>query len=398
MNNDENDKIRILYCTDMHLAVKNIRNKRDALKESISILDKVIDIIKKENINIFIQGGDLFDRGNEYEYIDYINEIEKRLVEINKLTDDNFYMVMGNHEYSYARNNPTFKYLNTLDDYCIQDFKTLETLHPTNKVIKIVNYLIIDNVEIHFKHYNRVKNYKVEDIDINSKNRLRIGLYHDNITTYEIMKSEKYLKQIESKGKVISSTDTDIFQNVDLAILAHIHTPMQPSRVNNMHNTLVLCPGSVKQNSASDTHEEVYLPIIEITSNQQNNTQINQQNQNNTQNLIQIQNIQPQQSYAEQVNSLLNFNNFNNVKLNLVNFKLENYADTFIQENIEKDRNKRIFIRENINNKILAGSTDDLLDLEEIFDDQVTKQYYRESDNLIMPNSYKLWLEYYGKE
>lgn len=263
----DNKKLRILYSTDAHLSVKLSKTKQDSFSESLYILDEWIRHIKKNKIDVFIQGGDFFDRGSPTEDTWYINQVEKRLVEINKLTEGNFYMVMGNHEYSYSKNNPIFKYLDMQDENVIKDYQERETLEVTNKLIKVISSLNLPGVEIHFKHFSYNKNYKIIPKDTNN---FIIGLYHDDITTHEIKENLFYLENKDDFG----ATTSDIFDNVNLAILAHIHIPASKLILNNTRSTVVLTPGSVKANKSNETHAFATLPIIEIDFNDEANTKI----------------------------------------------------------------------------------------------------------------------------
>ena len=63
-------------------------------------------------------------------------------------------------------------------------------------------------------------------------------------------------------GHGISIVDTNILENVDIAICGHIHVPIVPFNMSNKRNTLFVSPGSMCQRTVAETHTKIDIPVI----------------------------------------------------------------------------------------------------------------------------------------
>ena len=55
--------MRILFFTDTHIRGTNPQNRKDNFPETLYLkMEEVFDIAKKNNVDILLHGGDIFDR------------------------------------------------------------------------------------------------------------------------------------------------------------------------------------------------------------------------------------------------------------------------------------------------------------------------------------------------
>lgn len=253
------NKLRIILLTDTHLVLKNPNNRIRMIEEGVDILNQIHDLIIDNNIDIAIHLGDLYDRG----YATIPHEMYNRQIEalqnISKAVNNNFFMVMGNHSYTYATQNPEFTITEILDENLKEIYKYKDTLELLNPIIKAPAYLDFGDTRISFVHFDPRKKYKI----INDK-KYNIALLHDDFITFE-SKEELYHHKY---GHGIEVMNTDLFDNIDTAIMGHIHKPLTDFTMNNAKATDIIVPGSLVNRTAAEKHTYVDLPIIEMNMNE----------------------------------------------------------------------------------------------------------------------------------
>ena len=85
--------LKILYFTDTHIRGTNPKNRKDDFVQTLeNKLLEIVDIIKKNNVDYVIHGGDLFDRP------DISISIVSRFAKILKTINVPIYIVSGNHD------------------------------------------------------------------------------------------------------------------------------------------------------------------------------------------------------------------------------------------------------------------------------------------------------------
>lgn len=249
--NAEKYKVMIPVLTDTHILYKEPTNRTNFFITTLSYLHNIADIFEANNFKIGIHGGDLHDRGDEETVTDKRNAVEEALNRISSAVED-MYIVYGNHEETYLNNNLFFSYTDVKSSVIQRLLKGRTTLKPIRPFFQAVDKLSFGDVEIHFMHYDKERRYKLP------KDKFNICIFHEDIISFE-SQEELYHHKI---GHGIRITDTDIMENVDIAICAHIHTPLLPFRMNNTRSTLVITPGSLCHRTTAEKHTKVDIPII----------------------------------------------------------------------------------------------------------------------------------------
>lgn len=248
--------MRILVVPDIHLLPKSPAHRTtDYLGKTLSVLDDLIQLIKDQEVQCVIFTGDIFDRSFKTVNLNYIADIIEKFKSINEICEGYVFSVLGNHEQTYYDSNPF---------YCIADISKSEYVKELLKdkylpsliapYIQVVDRLEFPNLDIHLFHYNKYTKTYITDLNSNKEN---IGIYHDDLITFE---SEQLLYH-HRIGKGISVVNTNIFDNIKLAILGHIHTPLLPFEIN---NTTVICSGCLIPRTVAERHTSVSLPLIDV--------------------------------------------------------------------------------------------------------------------------------------
>lgn len=261
IENRENYFQCIPVITDIHILAKEPNNRNGVmLNRAMQVLDELTEMIEANKCTAVIFTGDIADRGFSRSELNYESTIISKLAKISDLVDGNCYAVLGNHEVTYSKNN-LFYAMSSLDSEIIkQQLVGKEIPKCIYPYIHTPNCLDFGDLKIHLMHFNSsAKNYKVMTADT----KFNIAIYHDDLITFESMQ-ELYHHKI---GKGISVTSTDIFENVDWAIMGHIHTPLTTFTLNNVRNTVIDTPGSMLSRTIAEKHEKVKLPFICINEN-----------------------------------------------------------------------------------------------------------------------------------
>ena len=131
---------------DPHLSSKNYGAHKNYPKESLELYGKIVEIAKKRNATHVIGLGD-FTYGR-FNTLEYRSKVEDMLSELNQITGNNHYSLMGNHD--------TATYGMTEYQYYIANGKikapknfTIGNLHMT-----MVNYGELDTAELNIDNKN----------------------------------------------------------------------------------------------------------------------------------------------------------------------------------------------------------------------------------------------------
>lgn len=254
----EEGVVRVAFIPDTHLQLRESKNRVGIVNEGINTIRRITDeVVIPNNVDILIHLGDLFDRSEPKLPTQEWAEV---MLEFNRLKNSlngNLFITLGNHEYTYSRHNPTFMITNIVEESIKEMYMRKDTPQKVDNIFIAPAFLDIGNTRIQFNHFQKEnKKYRVPKV----KGKSVIVTMHDDIVSYE-SKDKLYHHNI---GKGIDPEFTDIFDNVDLAICGHIHTPLTNFRVDNDKKTLVITPGSMVNRTTAETHEYVNIPIIDI--------------------------------------------------------------------------------------------------------------------------------------
>ncbi len=248
----ENIKHKIMVIPDFHLVVRNPDNRFNYIEESLSYLDKIIQLIQDQKITTLIFLGDIFDRGFRVVKMDYLNKLETKFKSIETLCK--IYTLVGNHEITYARDNPFYRMVE-LTGEAKSLTATIQKPDEILNIIQAVDYVDFDNtVRFVFNHFSKYPT-KSKFID---ENKINIGLFHHDLVSFE-SKMELYHHKI---GEGINLMNTDILEGYKCIINGHIHTPINDMCIKDVD---FINTGSIMRRTSKEIHDFVELPIISIT-------------------------------------------------------------------------------------------------------------------------------------
>ncbi len=238
---------RVLIITDVHLRdvdFKTLKGYKSAV-ESL-FMDTFIPLIDEKNITDVIYAGDLVDKG--YRVLGAAFAHEQMIRRVKEHISNHYALVLGNHFFIEMLSNPELYWIQPHPIY-----KPIEKVYNTKPLLETPDKIIINKTQISLFHYNKTnKNYtRKREAGIN----YHIGIYHDDVCVPISVR--------KSLGITAVSSSTNIFDNIDLAIHGHIHTPQPVTYVNNVPQII---PGSCSLTSSDEReyHTKVLLPIIEI--------------------------------------------------------------------------------------------------------------------------------------
>lgn len=178
-----NKDSKFIIIQDTHFWHKNIRGRRSYIKEcahNLNLIREVIDKVKecaKEGTKIYlIFLGDVFHRSIDSppSYNAWVQTITALRSKLNGI-----YTVVGNHEMTYAVDNPFWGLINEVRSPTIRNLGLKHT--GALGVITLVDHIDVYNTRIHFNHYG------TQIYNISNENNVLMA--HDYWSTKEIINS-----------------------------------------------------------------------------------------------------------------------------------------------------------------------------------------------------------------
>lgn len=245
----------VLFVSDLHKRYTDfasIKNYREAIK---LVQQDILNFCINNENTVLISLGDWYDKG--YKSVDKYDEDTNYDRLLSSATRGNFYICIGNHVYIERDSNPEL--------YMIQPSEFVKTKTPSvalEPVIKTVSDIVIGDVQISFFHYNKVDKGYVNDRKPGIK--YHIGVYHD-----ECVLPSSLREQVGIYGTSTSSSYlTSIYDNIDLAIVGHIHKKLGSTMVSleSGKQMQIIVPGAlaITQNSDNYKHRYVDCPLLKF--------------------------------------------------------------------------------------------------------------------------------------
>jgi DNA repair exonuclease SbcCD nuclease subunit len=206
----------LLHCADLHLVSK----PDDEMKYSLSVLDEVIEIAKKEKASAILFCGDTFDTFNDAENLR--KEFRER---ISSLSNCEVFMLAGNHEYIGRKEKKLKNY-----DFGI----------TTDTIVEDVPYRYYPRNDfdlIAIPHSNELQLFSEWNIPEKTKGA-RIALAHGTISNMI------YAGPVEEEEEPANVFDINLFQRykIDYVAMGHIHSS-KTAQYDSLH---VVYPGSAR--------------------------------------------------------------------------------------------------------------------------------------------------------
>lgn len=213
--------MKILHLSDLHIG-KNIGNY-SLLEDQSYILNQIVSVIKRKNVDLVIIAGDIFDNSNpSADAMKVYNSfIEKIIFDLKKIV----IAIAGNHD-SGKRLSIDKNFYEKNCYYLIGEYEN-RVISLDDKYGKInfypIPYLSLAKAknlfEKDFKNFTEVYEFLLKDIDYSDRNVLITHCYASEST----LEDEK----IEGEKPLIiggnDAMDAKLFLNFDYAALGHLH-------------------------------------------------------------------------------------------------------------------------------------------------------------------------------
>lgn len=244
---------KILFVSDLH--------KRDCDFTTIAGYTKALDAVQHDILRFIVENGvthlislgDWYDKG--YRSINRCQNDRNLDEELAAAVNGNFYICLGNHFFLERDNNPEMYLIQPNDTW-----RPAQPIHATVPIIRAVPALQFGPVRISFFHYSKTnKDYVAPRPDGVT---YHIGLYHDEVVLPSNVRKEANIFTHASTANL-----DRVLQNIDLAIVGHIHKPCPLFYVTaNGRRVPVLVPGSLANTQTGDTfHTTADMPLLEIS-------------------------------------------------------------------------------------------------------------------------------------
>lgn len=238
--------LKILYLTDTHIRGTTPKNRKDNFIETLeNKFLEILEIIKKENVDYVIHGGDLFDRPDIS-----VSVVSKFANILNKISVP-IYMVSGNHDI-YGHNPLTVNrtmvgLLNNLGIINIIDNKGKIILEKANIKVQLTGQPYIYNID----DINNRKYYIVDDI--NDGVNYSIHLVHGMLLDKPFI-----------KGIPFTLIDDIKDTKADITLSGHYHSGFKKTIINNKY---FINPGSIVRitNSLREMDRQPQVALIHLS-------------------------------------------------------------------------------------------------------------------------------------
>ena len=253
--------MKIIHLSDLHLG--KIVLEQSMIEDQKYILERIIDIIKKEEVEVVLIAGDIYDRS--IPTVDAVNLLDDFL---NKLTNMNLkvFIIAGNHD-SKDRLNFASKLLESKNVYIEGSYTgNLKCITLNDKYGDLNIYMLpfVKPADVKPFFEEEIDSYEgavrliieKENID---KNKRNIILVHQFVTS-GLESPERSDSENLSLGG-IDNVDVSIFDSFDYVAMGHIHGPQKLKR------ETVRYAGSPLKYSFSECKHKKSVPVINFEEN-----------------------------------------------------------------------------------------------------------------------------------
>ena len=252
--------MKFLHLADLHLG--KILQEQSLIEDQEYMLNQIIEIIEKENIDAVLISGDVYDRSvPPAEAVNLLDCFLKTLIKELKIK---VFMIAGNHDskdrlafgskifedeglYIESKYNGDLRKVELQDEYG----KLYIYMLPFVKPIEVKQFFE-DDLE---NNYNTAINKIISEEKINVKER-NIILVHQFVTA-GMVEPERTESEVLSLGG-IENVDVSNFNDFDYVAIGHVHRPQKIGR-----NTARYA-GTMLKYSFSEINHNKTIPIIEL--------------------------------------------------------------------------------------------------------------------------------------
>ena len=252
--------MKFLHLADLHLG--KILQEQSLIEDQEYMLNQIIEIIEKENIDAVLISGDVYDRSvPPAEAVNLLDCFLKTLIKELKIK---VFMIAGNHDskdrlafgskifedeglYIESKYNGDLRKVELQDEYGKLNIYMLPFVKPIE-----VKQFFEDDLE---NNYNTAINKIISKEKINVKER-NIILVHQFVTAgmVEPVRTES---EVLSLGG-IENVDVSNFNDFDYVAIGHVHRPQKIGRDTARY------AGTILKYSFSEINHNKTIPIIEL--------------------------------------------------------------------------------------------------------------------------------------
>lgn len=252
--------MKFLHLADLHLG--KILQEQSLIEDQEYMLNQIIEIIEKENIDAVLISGDVYDRSvPPAEAVNLLDCFLKTLIKELKIK---VFMIAGNHDskdrlafgskifedeglYIESKYNGDLRKVELQDEYGKLNIYMLPFVKPIE-----VKQFFEDDLE---NNYNTAINKIISEEKINVKER-NIILVHQFVTA-GMVEPERTESEVLSLGG-IENVDVSNFNDFDYVAIGHVHRPQKIGRETARY------AGTMLKYSFSEINHNKTIPIIEL--------------------------------------------------------------------------------------------------------------------------------------
>ena len=250
---------KVMFAGDLHKRSKDITTIEGYVNCTTAVQRSLIQTIRDLEVTHFVSLGDWYDKG-------YSDDVSAGLadydldIQMSQLLNGNFYGVIGNHIRLSLDSNPEL--------HLIQPHNVLKSRRPIirdTQVIKTPEILRLNDVQISLMHNMSDAEDVLEYLPIRQCwAKYHIAVFHtQSIVPNSALLNTNYNYNTSSNTKI-----GKVLQDVDLAIVGHIHDNIGKVIVNTEKGSvMMIIPGSLTNVNSSENgrHTSISIPIVSIT-------------------------------------------------------------------------------------------------------------------------------------
>ena len=252
--------MKILHLADLHLG--KILQEQSLLEDQEYMLNMILNLIKKEDIDVVLISGDVYDRSvPPAEAVKLLDNFLKKLIKDIKVK---VFIISGNHDskdrlgfgsqifedeglYIESRYNGKLRKVELEDEYGKLNIYMLPFVKPIE-----VKQFFDEDLE---NNYNLTINKIITKENINEEER-NIIMVHQFVTAGNV-EPERTESEVLSLGG-IENVDVSNFKQFDYVAIGHVHRPQRIGRDTARY------AGTILKYSFSEINHKKTIPIIEI--------------------------------------------------------------------------------------------------------------------------------------
>lgn len=249
---------RVIIIPDLHWRDTDIKTIGGYCEATDLVAQDLVTIMKEEKITHGISTGDWCDKG--YRQLHATFSHRNYLQEMNDLTNRNMFMCIGNHFFLERDSNPEIYWIQPNDK-----FKPVKPIYAVEPLLKTPDQIMIGCMQFSLFHYKKEQEGKMYFRPKMPNAKYHGGVYHDDMVVPAHVRVNEGIHV-----NVNSGYTRNVYSNIDLAVIGHIHTPIGEVVMQvDGRNIPVDIPGSlaIVSSKPSDMHTHVNIPVFTITDN-----------------------------------------------------------------------------------------------------------------------------------